>query len=86
MKCAIEFNVCKQEIIILKMLPNGTMRDICRVYEENNYLHLDARADGWKYLNELSEAYALFDGDMGGVTLKILYDWLVSRGMMDVNN
>lgn len=82
MKCAVEFNV--YELTIYKVFGDGSKRAICRVYEDNNFLHLDVRADNWKYLNEMNNTYHMLERDMVGVDLRLLYDELVEHGMTEL--
>lgn len=82
MKCAVEFNVYENELIIHKVFSDGSMWVICRVYENNNFLYLDVRADKWSDFNEMNNTYHMLERDMGGVDMKLLCDELVERGMI----
>ena len=84
MKCAIDFNVYEKEITIHKVFGDGSMRAICRVYEAYNFLHLEVRADNWKYLNEMENTYHFLERDMVGVDLRLLYSELVEHGMIEL--
>ena len=78
MKCAIDYNYYEKEITIYKVYSDGSMRAICRIYEDRNFLHLDVTGDNWKYLSELTRHYPIFNHDMAGISLNTLYNELVS--------
>lgn len=84
MKFAVDFDKYHNRLDILLVQPMF-FKDVCRFYESDNFIHMDIKANNWKYLKELNDTYHLFDTDMSGVTLKTMNDELIRLGMMDVN-
>lgn len=84
MKYGVYFDKYEMELIIHVVFSDGRSKKICKVYEKNNFLHLDITADKWEYLPKLNNLYHLFESDMFGVNLKVLYSDLLSKGMVDL--
>ena len=84
MKFAVDFDEYHNRLDILLVQPLF-FKDVCSFYESDNFVRMDIKANNWKYLKELNDAYHLFDTDMAGVTLKNMTDELIRLGMMDVN-
>lgn len=84
MNFAVDFDEYHNRLDILLVQPMF-FTEVCRFYESDNYIHMDIKANNWKYLKELNDTYHLLDTDMAGVTLKIMNNELVRLGMMDVN-
>lgn len=84
MKFAVDFNEYHNRLDILLVQPMF-FQDVCSMYESDNHIHMDIKANNWKYLKELNDTFHLFDTDMAGVTLKTMNNELVRLGMMDVN-
>lgn len=71
---------------IYKIFLDGGYRKVAVLYEKNGFVHIDVRANNFKYVAELENEYNFFSQSMIGVGLNVLYSDCISNGMKNLGH
>lgn len=82
----VEFNRYDKELYIYKVFDDVSKRRIAKLYELNNFVHIDVRGNNFKYIPELENSYDFFSANMVGVDLNVLYSFLLEKGILCIND
>lgn len=82
----VALNRYDKELYIYKVFDDGSKRRIAMLYELNNFVHIDVRANNFKYVAELENEYDFFSQSMIGVDLNVLYSDCISNGMKNLGD
>lgn len=75
----------EKELNVYRLFQDGSRRKILRLYEKNNFVHLDIRANNFQYFMGFNVACELMDSNMAGVNINALYMDMIIRGFMDID-
>lgn len=64
----IYFNRYDKELEIYKVFSDESRRKVAVLYEKNDFVHIDVRANNFKYVAELENEYDFFSQNMVGIT------------------
>lgn len=84
MRCGIFFDRYEKELHIYKIWDDGSRKKIIRLYEKHNFVHIDLRADNFKYFIGFNETYELMEQNMAGVDLNVIYHDMLDAGMIEL--
>lgn len=82
----IYFNRYDKELEIYKVFLDGSRIKVAMLYEKNDFVHIDVRANNFKYVAELENEYDFFSQNMIGVDLNVLYFDCISNGMKNLGD
>lgn len=77
----IYFNKYDKELEVYKVFSHRSCRKIALLYEKNDFIHVNVRANNFKYITELENEYDFFSKNMIGVNLNVLYSDCINSGM-----
>ena len=69
-----------------KIFPDESKRKIAILYEKNNFVHIDVRANNFKYVVDLENEFEFWTQNMVGVDLNVLYADSINRGMENLGD
>lgn len=82
----VALNRYDKELYIYKVFDDGSKRRIARLYELNNFVHIDVRGNNFKYIPDLENECDFFSANMVGVDLNVLYSDLLEKGTLYIND
>lgn len=82
----IYFNRYDKELELYKVFSDGSHRKVAILYEKNDFVHIDVRANNFKYVVELENEYDFFSQSMIGVDLNVLYSDCLNNGMKNLGD
>lgn len=68
----IYFNRYDRELELYKIFPDENKRKIAILYERNNFVHIDVRANNFKYVMDLENEFDFWSQNMVGVEVRSL--------------
>lgn len=82
----VYYNKYDNELEIYKIFSDGSRRKVAILYEKNDFVHVDIRANNFLCVIELENKYGFFSHNMNGVSLNVLYSDCIDKGMKDLGD